>query len=247
MSKVSIVTLNNVSVTFKNRLKTASLKRLLLTNNLEGRESNILRKHALDNVNLELFEGDIVGIVGKNGAGKTTLCKVLTGVYKPQHGSVSITGKVNTLLSLNSFFLQELTGTDNIYLVGSLLGKGKDEIADKLSEIIKFSELEEAINIPVETYSKGMQSRLAFSIATAFDPDILVIDEMLSVGDKAFRKKCRVRLKEMIKSARLIVLVSHNDSDFTDFCNRLILMDKGRILMDDNVKQVLEEYNLKFG
>ncbi|UKA03172.1 ABC transporter ATP-binding protein [Photobacterium damselae] len=182
-------------------------------------------------------------MVGRNGAGKSTLCKVLSGVLSPTSGNITSKVEIGALLTLNSFFTRELSGLDNIYLAGALLGKNKKETEDKLTEIIEFSELGESIQKPVETYSSGMVSRLAFSIATSFRSDILIIDEVLSVGDKYFRDKCLKRMDEIIKDSRLIIIVSHSDSDIRKMCNRAIYLDKGEIILDGTVNDVLEKYN----
>ena len=150
--------------------------------------------------------------------------------------------QIGSLLTLGSFFARELSGLDNVYLAGALLGKNKVEIEEKIDEIIDFSELGESINKPVETYSSGMGSRLAFSIATSYRSDILIIDEVLSVGDKQFRKKCLSRMKSIIHDSKLIIIVSHSDHDIKTMCNRAIYLDKGRVVADGSVDLVLSKY-----
>ncbi|OBT13663.1 hypothetical protein A9264_15265 [Vibrio sp. UCD-FRSSP16_10] len=239
-----VVELDDVSLVYT-QAQSYSLKKLFLSKHEREKvvkESNSFRKAALNNVNLKFYEGDIVGIVGRNGAGKSTLCKVLSGVLSPTKGKFKSTVDIGALLTLNSFFTRELSGLDNIYLAGALLGKNKKEIEDKISGIIEFSELKESISNPVETYSSGMVSRLAFSIATSFRSDILIIDEVLSVGDKYFRDKCLKRMKEIIKESKLIIIVSHSDSDIRNMCNRAIYLDKGTVLFDGSVEDVLAEY-----
>lgn len=244
MNKNKIVELKNVTLEYSSK-KSFSLKKLFLSKHERQKvsvESNTYRKAALDNVSMSLYEGDIVGIVGRNGAGKSSLCKILSGVFAPTKGEFHSKVQIGSLLTLGSFFARELSGLDNVYLAGALLGKNKKEIEDKLSDIVDFSELGESINKPVETYSSGMVSRLAFSIATSFRSDILIIDEVLSVGDKHFRKKCLERMKSIINHSKLIIIVSHSDHDIKTMCNRAIYLDKGKLIMDSTVSEVLNTY-----
>ena len=244
MQRNKVVELQDVTFEYT-AAKSYSLKKLFLSKYEREKvsaESNSFRKSALSEVNLSFYEGDIVGIVGRNGAGKSTLCKVLSGVLKPTDGNFISNIQIGALLSLNSFFARELSGLDNIYLSGALLGKNKKEIEAKIDDIIEFSELDESIKKPVETYSSGMVSRLAFSIATSFRSDILIIDEVLSVGDKYFRAKCLKRMDEIIKDSKLIIVVSHSDSDIRRMCNRAVYLDKGKVILDGSVQDVLEMY-----
>ncbi|KAB0482991.1 ABC transporter ATP-binding protein [Vibrio chagasii] len=244
MNKNKIVELKNVTLEYSSK-KSFSLKKLFLSKHERQKvsvESNTYRKAALDNVSMSLYEGDIVGIVGRNGAGKSSLCKILSGVFAPTKGEFHSKVQIGSLLTLGSFFAKELSGLDNVYLAGALLGKNKVEIEEKIDEIIDFSELGESINKPVETYSSGMVSRLAFSIATSYRSDILIIDEVLSVGDKHFRQKCLERMKSIINDAKLIIIVSHSDHDIKTMCNRAIYLDKGKLIMDSTVSEVLKTY-----
>ena len=244
MNKNKIVELKNVTLEYSSK-KSFSLKKLFLSKHERQKvsvQSNTFRKAALDNVSMTLYEGDIVGIVGRNGAGKSSLCKILSGVFAPTKGEFHSKVQIGSLLTLGSFFARELSGLDNVYLAGALLGKNKVEIEEKIDEIIDFSELGESINKPVETYSSGMVSRLAFSIATSYRSDILIIDEVLSVGDKHFRNKCLERMKSIINDAKLIIIVSHSDHDIKTMCNRAIYLDKGKLIMDSTVSEVLKTY-----
>lgn len=239
-----VIELNDVSVKYTSR-KGFSLKKLFLSSHERKRikpDTNSHRYEALQKINLKFYEGDIVGIVGRNGAGKSTLCKVLSGVLEPTSGEFYSKLDVGSLLSLNSFFNKELSGIDNIYLAGALLGKNRSEIKAKINEIVEFSELEESIFKPIETYSSGMVSRLAFSIATTYTSDILIIDEVLSVGDKYFREKCKERMMDIINNAKLIIIVSHSDADIKRMCNRAVYLDKGMVVMDGSVSDVMELY-----
>jgi ABC-type polysaccharide/polyol phosphate transport system ATPase subunit len=245
MSKANpVVELEKVSLEYT-QAKSYSIKKLFLSKYEREKvvkESNSFRKSALNSITLSFYEGDIVGIVGRNGAGKSTLCKVLSGVLSPTSGSFKSNVEIGSLLTLNSFFTRELSGLDNIYLSGALLGKNKREIEEKIEGIIDFSELGESIKKPVETYSSGMVSRLAFSIATSFRSEILIIDEVLSVGDKYFRDKCLKRMKSIINESKLIIIVSHSDSDIRNMCNRAVYLDKGEVLLDGTVEDVLAKY-----
>lgn len=244
MTNKKVIELKNVTLKYSRR-KSFSLKKLFLTKHEREKvvkDSNAFRESALKNVSLSFYEGDIVGIVGRNGAGKSTLCKILSGVLPPTKGVFSTELDVGVLLTLGGFFLGELSGLDNIYFSGALMGQDKKEIEEKIDEIIEFSELEESINEPVETYSKGMVSRLAFSIATSFRSEILIIDEVLSVGDKYFREKCLKRMQEIISESRLIIIVSHSDADIRSMCNRAVYLDKGAVVLDGSVDDVLDLY-----
>jgi ABC-type polysaccharide/polyol phosphate transport system ATPase subunit len=244
LKKKKVVELRNVTFSYSRR-KTYSLKKFFLSKHEREKiikESNSFRESALDNVSMTFYEGDSVGIVGRNGAGKSTLCRILSGVLRPTSGTFYSEFEISALLTLNSFFTAELSGFDNIYLSGALLGKSRNEIEDRIEEIIEFSELGASIEQPVETYSKGMASRLAFSIATSFRSDVLIIDEVLSVGDKYFRSKCLKRMEEIVSDARLIIIVSHSDADIRSMCNRAIFLDNGRVVLDGSVEGVLSRY-----
>lgn len=242
--KKEVVGLKGVTFNYSRR-RSYSIKKFFLSKHEREKiikESNAFRKSALKNVSLSFYEGDCVGIVGRNGAGKSTLCKILSGVLRPSKGSFHSKLEIGVLLTLGGFFSGELSGLDNIYFSGALMGKGKRDIEDRIDEIVEFSELEESIHEPVETYSKGMVSRLAFSIATSFRSDILIIDEVLSVGDKYFREKCLKRMKTIISESRLIIIVSHSDADIRTMCNRAVYLDKGEVVLDGPVEDVLNLY-----
>jgi len=242
--KKLVVELENVTLKYA-KSTNFNLKRFFLSKHERSRvvsNSNASREDALSDVSIKFYEGDIVGIVGRNGAGKSTICKVLSGVLEPTTGKFHSNLGIGALLSLKSFFTKELSGLDNIYLIGALLGKNKKEIEDKIEDIIDFSELGDSIHKPTETYSSGMVSRLAFSIATSYRSDILIIDEVLSVGDKYFKEKCNARMKSIMKESKLIIIVSHSDSDIKNMCNRAIYLDKGKVLLDGSVDEVLSKY-----
>ncbi len=245
MNRKKVVELKNVTLEYT-QTRSYSIKKMFLSQHERekiSKESNAFRKAALNKVSMTFYEGDIVGIVGRNGAGKSTLCKVLSGVFTPSKGEFYSEVEIGSLLTLGSFFSKELSGIDNVYLTGALLGNSKQQIENQLEHIIAFSELGESIKKPVETYSSGMLARLAFSITTSFSSDILIIDELLSVGDKYFRQKCLTKMAEIIKYSKLIIIVSHSDSDIKNMCNRAIYLDKGRVIHDGAVEDVLKLYS----
>lgn len=200
---------------------------------------------ALQNINLEIRAGERVGLVGGNGAGKSTLLRVLAGVYNPTRGEVAVAGEVAALLSLQHGFRGDLTGRENILLSGLLHGRPGAQMRALAAEIIDFSGLGEAIDRPVQCYSTGMSARLGFAISTAIAPAVLLIDEMLGVGDGAFRKRCDRRLDELISDARVLVLCSHNLTLVRKRCTRVIWLEAGQIVRDGEPEAVLEEYREK--
>lgn len=197
---------------------------------------------ALKGVSFEVKEGDIVGVIGKNGAGKSTLLRVLAGVFQPDIGTVEVYGKVSPLLSLGVGFRPDLTGKDNVYLNGILLGLSEREIDAKYDFIVKFAELEKFIDIPMRNYSSGMNARLGFSIAVSIEPDILLIDEILGAGDEKFRKKSQQRMKQFMEKAKAIVIVTHNMRFVREFCNKGILLDAGEIRSLGDAEKVVKAY-----
>ncbi|CAG1022327.1 Teichoic acids export ATP-binding protein TagH [Methylococcales bacterium] len=203
------------------------------------------REHfkALDDISFHIEEGEVVGIIGHNGAGKSTLLKHLAYISKPTKGEVIVRGSVAPLIEVGAGVNPELTGRENIFLNGAILGIPKKVIRQKLDEIIEFSELEQFIDTPVKRYSSGMTVKLGFSIATSMDADILIIDEVLAVGDLAFQRKCFDRMEEIIKKQRKTVLiVSHNIRQIQRLCNRAIMLDHGRINVDGDTQQVCDRY-----
>ena len=199
-------------------------------------------KIALKNVSFEIPKGDRVGIIGFNGAGKSTLLKVLSKVYEPTYGSVEIKGKLAPLLELGAGFDPNYSGKANIYLNGAFLGFSEDFLKEKYDEIVDFSELGESINFPVKNYSTGMRAKLGFAIATIVNPDILIIDEILSVGDIKFQKKSAEKLRSLIDSGITVLLVSHSVNQIRDICNKAIWIDSGEIKMMGEVNKVCDEY-----
>lgn len=210
-------------------------------------QGKIKRKkfNALTKINLEIFKGEIFGVLGKNGAGKSTLMKVFSRVLIPSEGRVWISGVVHPLLQLGAGFHPELTGKENIFLNGTILGQSKKEILEKYQEIVDFSEIGDFIESPLRTYSSGMHARLGFAVATAWVPDILVLDEVLAVGDTAFQQKCSTRMREFREQGSTIIIVSHSPSTIASLCQRAIWLDHGSIIQSGNASEVSENYNAK--
>jgi lipopolysaccharide transport system ATP-binding protein len=221
-----IVGLRNVSVSYEKR------------RGIAGHEE----KRVLEDLSFELFRGETLGIIGRNGAGKSTLLKVLAGIIAPDCGRVVSIGARATLLSLQVGFANQLTGRENAILSGMLLGLRKREIEGKIEEIKAFSELSDAFDQPVGTYSTGMRARLGFATAFQSDPDILLIDEVLGVGDKEFREKSTSAMRLKLRSSLTAVLVSHSEQTIQDLCDRVIWIENGRIQRQGSAEDVLKSY-----
>ena len=208
------------------------------------RRTNGAENHfwALRHVNLSLAQGESLAVVGPNGAGKSTLLLALAGILQPTEGDIQTHGKVSTLLTLGAGFEVDLTGRDNIDLAGAFLGIPQREMDELTPAIIEFADIGPFIDAAVRTYSSGMKARLGFSIATAITPDILLLDEVLGTGDQTFRSRSQVRIRELAGKARAIVLVTHDLANVSDFCNRAILVEKGRIIAEDDPKTIIALY-----
>lgn len=200
------------------------------------------RFFALNDVSFEIEHGESVGLIGRNGAGKSTLLKILSRITRPSAGRITLYDHVNSLLEVGTGFNAELSGRDNIYLNGSFLGMKMSEIRRKFDEIVAFSEVEQFIDTPVKYYSSGMYVRLAFSVAVHLTPEILLLDEVLSVGDSGFQHKSRDKMLQLLGSGATIIFVSHSDAAVREMCQRAIWLDKGKIRMDGNAADVVREY-----
>lgn len=200
---------------------------------------------ALKNVNFNVQKGDRVGILGLNGAGKSTLLKVISGVLKPTKGRVLVNGKIAPLLELGAGFDMQYTGRENIYLYGSVLGFSRSFLTEKYQEIAEFSELGKFLDVPLKNYSSGMRARLGFSIATIVEPEILILDEVLSVGDAKFRKKSENKVKSMFDKGVTVLFVSHNISQVKSLCNKAILLEHGELIASGDVDDVAVIYEQK--
>jgi lipopolysaccharide transport system ATP-binding protein len=198
---------------------------------------------ALDDVSFHVNRGEVVGVIGHNGAGKSTLLKILSRITKPTRGEVQLRGRVGSLLEVGTGFHPELTGRENIYLNGAILGMRQHEIAKKFDQIVEFAEISQFLDTPVKRYSSGMYVRLAFAVAAHLEPEILIVDEVLAVGDLAFQRKCMGRMREVGRSGSTILFVSHNMPAIEALCTRAILLDRGKVAMDGSVHQLTQEYH----
>jgi len=200
------------------------------------------RFSALKDVSFDVRQGEIVGIIGRNGAGKSTLLKIISRVTAPTSGTIKIKGRVASLLEVGTGFHPELTGRENIFLNGAILGMYKGEIEQKFDEIVRFAEIDQFIDTPVKRYSSGMYVRLAFAVAAHLDPEILVVDEVLAVGDAAFQKKCLGKMGEVAKEGRTVLFVSHNMTAVNALCSRGIVIETGHIIFDGNTSKAVDFY-----
>lgn len=197
---------------------------------------------ALDGLQLEVQQGEILGIVGKNGAGKSTLLKLLARIITPTTGRVGVRGRVGSLLEVGTGFHPELTGRENVYLNGSILGMSRRDIKARFDQIVDFAEIGPFLDTPVKRYSSGMAVRLAFSVAAYLEPDVLIVDEVLAVGDQAFQQKCILKAKELGEQGRTVLLVSHNLASVANLCTRAVYLREGRLILDSSPSTVIEEY-----
>ncbi|DAC54123.1 MAG TPA: ABC transporter ATP-binding protein [Candidatus Poseidoniales archaeon] len=215
--------------------------------NIFGIISDFFRKKirrftALSGVNLHIKQGEVVGIIGRNGSGKSTLLRVISGIYPPDEGMVHAAGDISLLAGLGTGFSPHQTGRENALLYGSILGHSEEEMLSKLDEIIEFSELGSFIDEPLRTYSAGMKARLGLAVASAIKPNILLIDEVLGVGDPNFREKSKNKILAMVKGASTVVIVSHSFGLMTDVCDRVVLLDRGKIIAEGDPQTSIKAY-----
>ena len=197
---------------------------------------------ALQNIDFHVGRGEAVGLVGRNGSGKSTLLKTIAGVLKPTKGSVAVKGTVAPMIELGAGFDMDLTATENVFLNGAILGYPKEMLEENMQKIIDFSELKDFMDVPIKNFSSGMFARLGFAVATIYTPDILIVDEILSVGDWQFQAKCHRRIQEMLEQGTTLLFVSHSMDQVKEVCNRAILLDHGHIIMDDKVEKVCDRF-----
>jgi len=202
---------------------------------------------AVKNVSFEVHRGEMVGLIGANGSGKSTLLKIIAGVYRPTAGSVHVEGTIAPLIELGAGFHSELTGRENVLLNGLLMGFSKRDMESREKGIIEFADIGDFIDAPVKQYSSGMYMRLAFAVATEVDPDILVVDEILAVGDAAFQQKCFERLKRFRESGKTILFVTHSMQQIIEYCDRAILLDNGSIVADGEPTEVVDLFYVRSG
>ena len=197
---------------------------------------------ALRDISFEVKRGEALGIIGHNGAGKSTILKILSRIMKPTKGNMAVNGRLSALIEVSAGFHQDLTGRENIFLNGTILGMTKREIESKLDQIIAFSGIEEFIDTPVKHYSSGMYARLGFSVAAHIDPDVLIVDEVLSVGDYVFQRKCLDRMREVISNGAAVLFVSHNLKSVAEFCHRCLLLERGQMVTIGRTQEVISSY-----
>ena len=242
VDKKLIIDVNHLSMEFKvTNDKIDTLKEFIIRTIKRNKEEKE-KIRVLDDISFKVYKGDKLGILGFNGAGKSTLLKILSGIYEPTTGSITTYGKIAPLLELGAGFDKNYTGKNNIFLNGALLSMEESFIKEKYDEIVEFSELGEFINYPIKNYSSGMRTKLGFSIATMINPDILIIDEILSVGDIKFKKKSAEKINSMMKDGVTVLLVSHSTSQIRKICNRCIWIENGKIAMDGDVNEVCDAY-----
>jgi len=235
------VELKNVSVLFNlNKEKIDNIKEYFIK--LVTRKLHFTEFWALTDVSFAVKKGERIGILGYNGAGKSTLLKVIAGVLKPTKGSVEVHGVIAPLLELGAGFDQNYSGKENIFLYGATMGYPRKYIEERYDEIVKFSELGDFIDVPVKNYSSGMKARLGFSIATAVEPEVLILDEVLSVGDAAFKKKSEAKVKSMFDKGVTVLFVSHNTAQVRRLCNTAIILDKGKVVAYGEANEVCDIY-----
>ena len=237
------IDLSGVSLTFTvHRQKRVTLKEYLVRGLFRRSAGGKIAVHALTDVSLRAGDGERIGIIGHNGAGKSTLLKLIAGIYPPTRGTRRVSGRICSLFDISLGFEPEATGWDNITYRGLLQGENPTSLKAKTAEIAEFTELGDFLNIAVRHYSAGMMMRLAFAIATAVDPEVLLIDEVLAVGDMAFQQKARGRMQEMMQSARLMVMVGHDLQAISDLCTRALWMQHGAVVMDGKPDDVIAAY-----
>lgn len=241
--KKTIIQIADVSMRFRMTDDRIMSLKEFVTKSLKGK---IRHKDfwALKHISFDVYKGEVMGIIGRNGSGKSTLLKVISGILKPTQGNVTCHGNIVPMLELGSGFDQDLTGRENIFLNGAILGYSEEFLNQKYEEILAFSELGEFIDVPIRNYSSGMMMRLAFSVATVVNPQILIVDEILAVGDEAFQAKSRARMMELMSGGTTVLFVSHDLNQIKDMCDRVIWLDHGEIKMQGKTAEVCEQYVL---
>ncbi len=241
MAKPAIV-VENMSMMFNlNKEKVDNLKEYFIK--LVTRKLHFTEFWALNDISFTVEKGDRVGVLGFNGAGKSTLLKVIAGVLKPTKGSVKVSGVIAPMLELGAGFDMNYSGKENIFLYGATMGYSRKFIEEKYDEIVKFSELGDFINVPVKNYSSGMRARLGFAIATAVEPEVLILDEVLSVGDAKFRQKSEAKIRSMFDKGITVLFVSHSTQQVLNICNKAIILEKGKLIAQGDAKEICDKYN----
>jgi ABC-type polysaccharide/polyol phosphate transport system ATPase subunit len=239
----TVIDIDEVSVTFPlARPGLNSIKRKLTTI-FTDKELEPLKRTVLSNISLKIKQGEVLGIIGRNGCGKSTLLRAISGIYHPSNGIVKSRGQIFLLAGIRIGFTGNLTGRENAYLYGSILGHSRERMDELMPRIIEFSELEEFIDMPLRTYSSGMTARLGFSVATAVQPEILLIDEVLAVGDQEFKERSKKRILEMVADAGTVVIVSHSFGLLKNVCDRIVLLENGCIKDVGDPEHIIEVYH----
>ncbi len=241
MAKPAIV-VENMSMMFNlNKEKVDNIKEYFIK--LVTRKLHFTEFWALNDISFTVEKGDRVGVLGFNGAGKSTLLKVIAGVLKPTKGSVKVSGVIAPMLELGAGFDMNYSGKENIFLYGATMGYSRKFIEEKYDEIVEFSELGDFIDVPVKNYSSGMRARLGFAIATAVEPEILILDEVLSVGDAKFRQKSEAKIRSMFDKGITVLFVSHSTQQVLNICNKAIILEKGKLIAQGDAKEICDQYN----
>lgn len=237
----TMVDVNDVSIMFR-----------LYRENVDNLKEYVIKKikrqiaydefWALSHIDFHVQRGEAVALVGKNGSGKSTMLKTIAGVLKPTSGSVQIKGTVAPMIELGAGFDMDLTATENVYLNGAILGYPREMLDENMEKIVEFSELKDFMDVPIKNFSSGMFARLGFAVATIYTPDILIVDEILSVGDWQFQAKCHRRIQEMLEQGTTLLFVSHSMDQVRQVCNRAILLEHGHMIMDDKVDKVCDYF-----
>lgn len=241
----TFIKFENVGLTYDLYLdKTNNLKEYLINKLIKRKPvtKSLEKVEALKNINLEFHQGERVGLIGRNGAGKSTMLKVISGIYKPTSGKLTVKGNIQPLIEVGAGFDPEFTGRENIYLNGYMLGFNKEQIKQKEAEIVQFAELGEFIDVPVKYYSSGMSVRLAFTIATSIEPEILAFDEMLAAGDIEFIQKAKIRMDNLINKAKMLILVSHDLEMVRSLCKRVLVINHGVVAFDGPPEEAINYY-----
>lgn len=243
--KDAVIIADNLSMNFKiYNQRITSFKEYFIKKMKNDLRSTYFQ--ALKDISFEVYRGDVFGILGLNGAGKSTLLKIVSGILKPTSGNIKINGSIAPLIELGAGFDPELTARENIYLNGAVLGYSNKFMNEKFNEILEFSELQDFVDTPIKNFSSGMYARLGFSISTAVVPDILILDEILSVGDFKFQEKCQEKIKNMIEKGTTVIFVSHSIDQIRMLCNRSLILEKGENIYQGNTSDVCDFYKDRY-
>ncbi len=241
-----MIKLDNVSMKFNLGIEKEFSIKQAFVNMFSAKSRQMMKKKeefwALKNISFDVKKGEVIGLIGSNGAGKSTMLKIVSGVMKPTSGKVTVNGVISPMIELGAGFDPELTARENIFLNGAILGYSKKFLEEKFDEIVEFSELKDFLDVPVRNFSSGMTAKLAFSIATVVNPEILIVDEILSVGDIKFQEKSKNKMLEMIKGGTTVLYVSHSLQSIKDLCDKVVWIEHGKMIKMGKTKEVCDEY-----